>query len=506
MANPAPNLPLGTVIQNRYEVLEVLGSGGFATVYKARQLSIERPVAVKVLDHLRSDAEKVDRFKREALIAARLDHPNIVTIYDVGVHHETQPFIVMELLSGVTLRDELRDFGGIAPTRALPLFVDCLDGLAEAHKSNIVHKDLKPSNLFLHYPRQRRECLRIVDFGVARVLTNDTAHVTLTGNIFGTPRYFSPEYIQRQLVTPALDVYQMALILVEMLTGRPVVDVDNPLECIRIHGSGEIAVPEPVIDSPLGEVVVKALSIDHEARYPSAQEFCAALSRIDPESVAGINVEGPSRLLSELSGGLSPVSLATPPTSGKFAASTGMHVTPPPRPAVPARNADKQLPPVAEKVTTILPVTRDEDLDDEIDIELEDLEEFIAEDDENKRRATNDESAEEKTTEAVMPSYGSSKEESTSILGAEVIAELTEIDTGQQAAFERPLEDVILPPPVEDDDNRRTRRAPAQADPRRSVALLRGHRVHRHRRRRHRQHWRRRGGHRDRHYQRGQLG
>ncbi len=293
---------VGQLVAERYEITKHLGAGGFAKVYRAFDRVIERDVAIKFLDmrgiHLSHSAITtiLERFSREAKLAARVPHRNVVQIFDIGRLDVggSQPYIVMELLKGYDLEEQLNEHGPIAPTRLIPLFIDCLDALGEAHKLGIVHKDLKPSNLFFSSPGERAEALRIVDFGIAHIKGGDQSEegpgdgggrLTATGQILGTLQYLAPEYIGAQIVSPALDVYQMALILVELLSGDRVIKTDNAFECLRIHTFGLLELPSYLLDSPLGPVLRKALVSEHTERYPDAAAFASALSNVDPAQI-----------------------------------------------------------------------------------------------------------------------------------------------------------------------------------------------------------------------------
>ncbi len=235
------------------------------------------------------------RFSTEARAAAMIDHPNVVKIFDMGVIDALQlPYIVMELLNGHDLDVEL-DLGPMQPRRALGLVERCLEALAVGHDQGIIHKDLKPANIFLTHPGTEREDVRILDFGTAR-LQSQGAGLTAAGEVLGTPQYLAPEYISKQIVSPALDVYQMGLILVEMLTGAPVVQSDNSLACLMAHSSGELHIDGLLLQGELGRVLSGALEYDHSRRYSDAGDFLLALRAID---VARISIGGaPVRLSS----------------------------------------------------------------------------------------------------------------------------------------------------------------------------------------------------------------
>ena len=277
----------GTLLDGRYEIIRLVAVGGFASVYEARQLKIERTVAVKVLGvtpGVAADPDFHTRFEQEARAAASIEHPGVVTIHDFGIVEASgAPFIVMEMMRGHDLESELSLFGAMPPPVAFARVLAALDALAAAHAKGIVHKDLKPSNLFLLSPGEADEVVKVLDFGIARM--GPDAQLTRTGQVPGTPRYLAPEYIDDGTAGPQLDVYQMGLILVEMLTGRPVVDESSPFRCLMMHSAGELDIPEEIKSGPLGPVVLRALSLHPTDRYIDAGAFAAALRQVDVTSV-----------------------------------------------------------------------------------------------------------------------------------------------------------------------------------------------------------------------------
>ena len=278
---PMATLPVGMKIDDRYEILGVLGVGGFATVYRAHHLTIDRDVALKVMDLKKGvDPSYSERFFREAKIAAKIHHNNVVSIYDFGHVAETgQPYIAMEMLHGHDLSHELSKNGPLSPNRAFVLFRPVLDALSEGHRLGIVHKDLKPENLYLVDPGGPRELMKILDFGVARINSSEVAKLTSAGQLLGTPRYLAPEYITSQNVSPAIDVYQMALILSEALTGVPAVSGD-PFHAMMLHCSGQIQISDFLLNGPVGEVFKKAIAIEPTERYENCAAFGAALDTV----------------------------------------------------------------------------------------------------------------------------------------------------------------------------------------------------------------------------------
>lgn len=280
-------LDVGVVIDGRYEITGMIGEGGSAEVYRARQLNINREVALKIL-HAPTTSKAArryaERFLREARVVAQIEHPGIVAVYDYGVFDGRQPYIVLELLKGRSLEEELVE--EIPLARALDLMKSALQALNAAHKLNIVHRDLKPGNLFLTTDENGNERLKVLDFGLAFPTEQVQERLTQAGHVNGTPQYVSPEYLERQIVTPALDVYQMGLIFVEMLTGKPVIDEDSPYACFVIHCSGILPIPRWVRQTCVGHIVDRATHLDHTQRYQDAAEFLAALETLDDEDIS----------------------------------------------------------------------------------------------------------------------------------------------------------------------------------------------------------------------------
>lgn len=297
--------PDGTVINERYEIVRQIGAGGYSLVFEARDHTGERDVALKLLDlvglreGMRRYEEFVQRFEREVQTLSKLSSAHIVALLDSGIERSRGvPFLVMELLRGETVYDYVKESGPFAPGRLWRLFLPLLDALGGAHRKGIVHKDLNPSNIFLSGAGTREEELSILDFGSAYWME---AIVRLTSkNAFvGTPRYIPPEYSDDQVVTPALDVYQMALVLIEMLSGEPAVRADNRLAALFAHSKGDLVAPAALASTPLWSVLQCALSRDVGRRYANAAAFAAALRAIDPGAIPTCAPGDPPRRLSD---------------------------------------------------------------------------------------------------------------------------------------------------------------------------------------------------------------
>ena len=274
----------GTIIDEKYRIVNVLGMGGFSIVYRAIQLKLEREVAIKVMNRSDNNSESaIQRFYREAKIASGIGHPNIAEVFDYGtLPDSSQPYMAMELLRGHDLLAEMSKNGPMAPARAFKLLRPVLDALNVGHKKGIIHKDLKPENLFLVDPGTPGEFVKVLDFGVARINSNDgskSSRLTMAGQIMGTPRFLAPEYILTQHVFPATDVYQMALIFAELISGKQAVSNDITL-AISAHTSGKLILPDFLKNGPVGEVFKRALSISYLDRYPNAGAFGVALDSV----------------------------------------------------------------------------------------------------------------------------------------------------------------------------------------------------------------------------------
>ncbi|MFN2588536.1 MAG: Stk1 family PASTA domain-containing Ser/Thr kinase [Actinomycetota bacterium] len=264
----------------RYAVLEPVGSGGMAEVYRARDELLGRDVALKVLsDRLSRDKSFVERFRREAQSAANLNHPNVVSLYDYGADDGAY-YIVMEYIEGKSLGDMVAESGALLPERAAEIAADVAAALERAHSSGLVHRDIKPTNIMVTRSGQTK----VTDFGIARALgqSSDQTQMTQTGMVIGTAAYLSPEQAQGNPVDARSDVYALGCVLYEMVTGRPPFAGDTPLAIAYKHVREDPVAPSgvnPDVPRALDAITLKALSKNPENRYSSAHEMREDLRR-----------------------------------------------------------------------------------------------------------------------------------------------------------------------------------------------------------------------------------
>ena len=267
---------LGEVFNQRYRLKEKLGSGGMADVYLADDLLLGREVAVKLLHaQYAADPVFIQRFRQEAQSAANLNHPNIVNIYDWGNEGDVY-YIVMEYVEGRDLKEILRSEGRLLPERAAEIAAEVCAALQFAHRSNLVHRDIKPHNIFITNIGQ----VKVMDFGIAR--EGNGGGITQTGMVMGTPQYISPEQAQGLAVDGRSDIYSLGIVLYEMLTGQVPFDDPNPVT-ITYKQVREDPMPPSVVDpeipATLEAIVMKAMSKNPANRFQNAQEMKADLLR-----------------------------------------------------------------------------------------------------------------------------------------------------------------------------------------------------------------------------------
>jgi serine/threonine protein kinase len=286
---------VGAVVDGKYELLSLLGSGGMSTVYKARHAFMRNIVAVKLLHpRLLTDTLSVKRFQQEARAASRLKHPNAISVHEFGISGG-QPYLVMDYLEGVSCAELVKREGKVGLEKSLHIFIQACDALADAHDRGIIHRDLKPSNVMLTKHKDDNCFVKVVDFGIAKIVSEaggESLKLTSTGEVFGSPLYMSPEQCMGQSLDNRSDIYSMGCLMYEVLTGRTPFTGKNVLETILKQtnepppGLGAIDGDVRVVQK-LDAIVLKCLAKAPEQRYQSMKDL-----RSDLESAAQSAVFG----------------------------------------------------------------------------------------------------------------------------------------------------------------------------------------------------------------------
>lgn len=285
----------------RYEVLALIGRGGMGVVYKVRDKAVDKVFAVKVLNQdLVQDKVSVKRFEQEAKAASALTHANLAAVYDYGVGASGCPFLVMDYLEGHTLEQELAKEGYFDSERALDIFIQAAEAIADSHLKGVIHRDIKPGNIILEKSENGSDFVKLVDFGIAKVLPSEQkAHenLTQTGDIFGSPLYMSPEQCEGNMQDRRSDIYSLGCLMYETLTGIKPFAAENPIKIILRHIHED---PKPIsslttvsnlpaqfkVPADLDKVVLRCLARDPNQRYQSAYELVNDLKLIrDGEKV-----------------------------------------------------------------------------------------------------------------------------------------------------------------------------------------------------------------------------
>lgn len=273
----------GKLLGNRYEIIEKIGNGGMATIYKATDKVLKRNVAVKILrDEFTTDDEFTKRFEVEAQSAARLTHPNIVSIYDVGVDGNLY-YIVMELIQGKTLKEIIVKEKGPLPWKwSINVSIQIASALEMAHRNNIIHRDIKPHNIII----TEDGVAKVTDFGIAKAVSNST--ITAFGTTIGSVHYFSPEHARGGFTDAKSDLYSLGVVMYEMVTGRVPFDADTPVSVALKHMQEEPVEPielNPNLPIAVNKIIMRALQKDTTLRYQTASEMLVDLKKSlkDPE-------------------------------------------------------------------------------------------------------------------------------------------------------------------------------------------------------------------------------
>ncbi len=294
----------GTVLDDRYQVIEPIAEGAMGAVYRGERLKLRRAVAIKIMhDALPDELSSRQRFEREAKLMARLEHPHCVSVMDFGLH-DGRPYLVMELVRGTSLMEELARVKRFEPGRAAEITRQVLSGLGHAHELGIVHRDIKPANVMLTERTGLGEQVRILDFGLARPATDSTK--LTTGIVVGTPNYMAPEQIKGGAIDARTDLYAVGVMLFELLTGSKPFIANDPLAVVRKHLNAIPPTLASVGNQDYGDleaIVATALAKSPQHRFQTAAEMSAALEPLTTKEM--------SRAVPQRSGKLDPAKVAT---------------------------------------------------------------------------------------------------------------------------------------------------------------------------------------------------
>lgn len=354
---PSAEDPLvGRVLSDRYRILRKLGEGGMGAVYLAEHTVIEKKIALKVLfADLTRRPDLVQRFLQEAKSASRIGHPNVIDITDFGQSPDGSAYIAMEYLDGQDLGQLLKGAGPIPWPTAQSIMLQVTKGLRAAHEKGIVHRDVKPENIFLSTGDDGAVLVKVLDFGIAKVLGTEEGapRLTRTGMIFGTPEYMSPEQAQGQSVDHRVDIYAVGCILYQLVTGAVPFEAESFMGVLSKHMLEAPVAPRarnPAVDPAVESVVLKAMEKNPARRFQTMRELVEALTQLGPPSpelsgpIASVSMSAPgTRPL--LAGAQPPAAVtrplgASPPAAGR----------PGPRPTEPLWTPPKALPTLPERM------------------------------------------------------------------------------------------------------------------------------------------------------------
>lgn len=290
----------GVMLGDRYEIIEPLADGGMGSVYKAKHKFMNRIVAVKTLQpFMMASGTALKRFQQEAQAVSSMNHPNILNVFDFFISDEGQPYLIMDYLEGTNLESIRKSGEPVDLIRAMKIFVMVCSALAHAHERNIIHRDIKPSNIMLVNAEDGQEVVKVIDFGIAKVMADDpdeALNLTATGDVFGSPLYMSPEQCRAKPLDARSDIYSLGCVIYATISGESPFKGMDPMECMFKQVNDN---PAPLsvackcsLPAGLEEAVAKAIEKDPEKRYQTMREFGEALANvlleISPESYKDI--------------------------------------------------------------------------------------------------------------------------------------------------------------------------------------------------------------------------
>jgi eukaryotic-like serine/threonine-protein kinase len=287
----ATELAPGEVLGGRYEIIGAFASGGMGLIYKAKHQLMNRTVAIKTIHlSLMSGGSALKRFQQEAQAISALNHPNILSVFDFFISDDGQPYLVMDYLQGTNLREVLNRDHRVTLSRALPILIAACSGFQHAHEHGVIHRDIKPANLMLVDFSDNPDFVKIVDFGIAKLLTEEAQsnHLTATGDTFGSPEFMSPEQCRAKIPDARSDIYSLGCVMYVMLTGASPFTSQDPMEIMykQVHDSPpppSKVCPEANLPETVDALVLKAIQKEPENRFQSMDEMRQALVAISAQ-------------------------------------------------------------------------------------------------------------------------------------------------------------------------------------------------------------------------------
>ncbi|MBI2810721.1 MAG: serine/threonine protein kinase [Candidatus Melainabacteria bacterium] len=291
---------VGTLFVDKYEMLDIIGGGGMGVVYRAKHCLMNRIVAIKVLHrHAATNGDALKRFQVESQAASALSMPNILTVYDFGLSSAGQPYMVMDYLDGKSLDDIINSEGSVPLSRAIDIFIQICNAMEHAHAKGIIHRDIKPSNVVLVNWEGQPDFVKIVDFGIAKLLNqsdSNSGNLTRTGEVFGSPMYMSPEQWKGQKLDCRTDIYSLGAVMYRCLVGRPLFDCPD---VVQLMYKQVTELPESfasmgvLLPAQIEQIVFRSLAKDPSQRFQSMKELMEALSQFKESMVAGTDQVNP---------------------------------------------------------------------------------------------------------------------------------------------------------------------------------------------------------------------
>ena len=284
---------IGKTIGGHYLILSRLGSGGMSVVYAAKHLLLDKTVAIKIISAGHAiDGKSLMRFQQEAKASTALNHQNIAAVSEFGQDKDGSPFLVMEYVKGKSLSEIIREEGKLTQERSVVILLQLCDALHYAHEKQVIHRDIKPANIIITTDSSGSEMAKIVDFGIAKILSKDGTDLTQTGETFGTPSYMSPEQCHGKSVDRRSDIYSLGCVFEEMLSGSPPFVAESSLETLMMHVN---ETPTVRHSSAVNQVILRALEKQPGDRFQTANEMAAAVRALSQDNRILVQSQVPSR-------------------------------------------------------------------------------------------------------------------------------------------------------------------------------------------------------------------